>query len=153
VFYKHGHMVSGGKNERIFDLRVVHRYIASGRLEKSEYSEYLESLPDLAESIKARDEGGDDDGYERPIATEPRRPLGLPIVRPAYDDTDDGDLGDDLDDEDDDDDDDLDDDDSDDDDDDDDADDDAGDAAKDDAAKDDAAKDDAAGGGDDSTGG
>src|SRR5262245_18700517 len=109
-------MVSGGKNERIFDLRVVHRYIASGRLAKEEYSEFLEALPDLSDSIKARDEGGDDDGYERPIATEPRRPLPLPIVRRAIDDTDDGDLGDDLDDEDDDEDDDDDDDDADDDD-------------------------------------
>ncbi|HWB75025.1 MAG TPA: hypothetical protein VG755_08710 [Nannocystaceae bacterium] len=137
-------MVSGGKNERIFDLRVVHRYIASGRLEKAEYSEYLAALPDLAESIKARDEGGDDDGYERPIATEPRRPLGLPIVRRAHDDTDDGDLGDDLDDEDDDDD--LDDDD-DSDDDDDDSDDDADSDGNDDSdANADAPKEDAAGG-------
>lgn len=95
--------VGGGKSERIFDLRVVHRYIGSGRLAKEEYTEYLASLPDLSEAIKARDEGGDDDGYERPIATEPRRPLGLPFVRTVRDDdTDDGDLGDDLDDDDDD---------------------------------------------------
>lgn len=94
-------MVTTGKNERVFDQRVVSRNIAAGRLTKEEYAEYLESLPDAAENIKARDEGGDDDGYERPIsaANEPRRPLPLPITRPRLDDDDDDD-DDDLDDDD-----------------------------------------------------
>jgi hypothetical protein len=89
------------KSERMFDLRVVHRYIASGRVAKDEYNEFLGTLPDLAESIKARDEGGDDDGYDRPIATEPRRGLGLPFIRPAYNADDDDDEDDDDDDDDD----------------------------------------------------
>ena len=109
-------MATSGKNERVFDQRVVHRYIATGRVTREEYEEHLASLPDVAENVKARDEGGDEDGYDRPIAAanEPsRRPLGLlPLAsRPSYDDDDDDD--DDLDD----DDDDLDDDDDDDDDD------------------------------------
>ena len=100
-------MATSGKNERVFDQRVVHRYIGTGRVTREEYEEHLASLPDVAENVKARDEGGDEDGYDRPIAAanEPsRRPLGLlPLAqRPSYDDDDDDD-DDDLDDEDDDD--------------------------------------------------
>ncbi len=104
------------KNERMFDLRVVHRYIASGRVTKEEYEAHLEGLTDVADNVRPRDEGGDEDGYERPIAAanEPRRALAPLPVRRIVDDTDDGDLGDEDDDDEDDDDEDDDDDDDDD---------------------------------------
>ena len=79
-------MATSGKNERVFDQRVVHRNITAGRVTREEYQAYLASLTDCAENIKPREEGGDDDGYDRPIAAanEPsRRPLGLLPLAPS----------------------------------------------------------------------
>lgn len=107
MVYKLGFMANPPKNERMFDLRVVHRYIGAGRLEKEEYDAHLESLVDVAENVRPRDEGGDEDGYDRPVAAanEARRlPLSAMFVRPKLDDDDD-DEDDDFDDDDDDDDD------------------------------------------------
>ncbi len=108
MVYKLGFMANPPKNERMFDLRVVHRYIGAGRLEKEEYDAHLESLVDVAENVRPREEGGDEDGYDRPVAAanEPRRlPLSAMFVRPKLDDDDDDDDDDFDDDEDDDDDD------------------------------------------------
>jgi hypothetical protein len=96
--------MSTPKNERMFDLRVVHRYIGSGRVTKEEYDAHLAGLVDVAENVRPREEGGDEDGYDRPIAAnEPRRPAPLPIRRVVTDesDMDDDDDDDDLDDDDD----------------------------------------------------
>lgn len=51
---------------RLFDKRVVQRNIRAGRVTKDEYRAWLRELSDTSEKIRARDEGGDDDGYERP---------------------------------------------------------------------------------------
>jgi hypothetical protein len=95
-------MANPPKNERMFDLRVVDRYIAAGRLERAEYTAHLESIDDVAENVRPREEGGDEDGYDRPIAAanEPRRlPLSALFVRPRVaDDGDDDDDDDDFDD-------------------------------------------------------
>jgi hypothetical protein len=91
-------MANPPKNERMFDLRVVDRYIAAGRLERAEYTAHLESLVDVAENVRPRDEGGDEDGYERPIvaANEPRRvPLSALFVRSRVESDDDVDDDDD----------------------------------------------------------
>lgn len=102
-------MANPPKNERMFDLRVVDRYIGSGRLERAEYTAHLETLVDVAENVRPRDEGGDEDGYDRPIvaANEPRGrlPLSALFVRTRVEsDDDDDDDDDDFDDDDDDDD-------------------------------------------------
>ncbi len=109
VVYKHRCMANPPKSERMFDLRVVHRYITSGRLEQQEYDTHLESTVDVAENVRPREEGGDEDGYDRPVAAanEPRRlPLSALFVRPRLsdDDDDDDDEDDDFDDDEDDDD-------------------------------------------------
>ncbi|MCX4246055.1 hypothetical protein [Paraliomyxa miuraensis] len=55
---------------RLFDKRVVQRNIHAGRVTKDEYRAWLKDLPDSTDKIMARDEGGDDDGYEpsaRPV--------------------------------------------------------------------------------------
>jgi hypothetical protein len=57
---------------RQFDSRTFRRKIKSGRISEAEYREFLASLPDLADKIKPRDEGGDDDGYEERIASRGR---------------------------------------------------------------------------------
>lgn len=102
--YKLGSMSTSGKNERMFDLRVVHRYIESERIKKEEYEAHLASLPDAAENVRPREEGGDDDGYDRPITPveRVRRPLPIVSVREKYenDDDDDDDYDDDDDDDD-----------------------------------------------------
>jgi hypothetical protein len=49
---------------RLFDKRVVQRNIRAGRVTKDEYRAWLAEQADLSDKIMARDEGGDDDGYE-----------------------------------------------------------------------------------------
>lgn len=49
---------------RMFDLRVVQRNIASGRITKDEYGGWLSALPNVVENIQDAREGGDDDGYD-----------------------------------------------------------------------------------------
>lgn len=55
---------------RLFDQRVVQRNIRAGRVTKDEYQAWLSELSDISENIKARDDGGDDDGYE-PVPPKP----------------------------------------------------------------------------------
>jgi hypothetical protein len=52
---------------RLFDKRVVQRNIRAGRVTKEEYQAWLADQSDVTDKIMARDEGGDDDGYEVPI--------------------------------------------------------------------------------------
>jgi len=102
--------MSERKQDRFFDQRVVQRNVAAGRITKDEYTGFLESLPDAAENIRPREEGGDDDGYDRPRQSAAndggRRPF-FEHARPLYasastdDDDDYDDDDDDLDDEDD----------------------------------------------------
>jgi hypothetical protein len=76
-----------------FDLRTVQRYIKAGRVDRAEYRTYIETLPDVSNLIMARDEGGDDDGYEQspdepeaeaaaPAAPDAAMPA-MPAVPPA----------------------------------------------------------------------
>lgn len=57
---------------RQFDSRTVRRKIKSGRISEAEYTEFLTELPDVTGNIRARDDGGDDDGYEERIANRGR---------------------------------------------------------------------------------
>lgn len=49
---------------RVFDKRVVQRYIRAGRVSKEEYAAWLTALADATENIKPEEEGGDADGFE-----------------------------------------------------------------------------------------
>ena len=49
---------------RVFDKRVVQRYIRAGRVTKEEYGAWLAALPNTQENIMPSNEGGDSDGYE-----------------------------------------------------------------------------------------
>lgn len=49
---------------RLFDKRVVQRNIRAGRVTKDEYRAWLKDLPNATEKVMARDDGGDDDGYD-----------------------------------------------------------------------------------------
>lgn len=51
-------------NDRMFDLRVVRRNIAAGRISKDDRSRFIAALPDATENICAAEEGGDDDGFD-----------------------------------------------------------------------------------------
>ena len=55
----------GLDKDRLFDKRTVRRNIANGRVEKDDYQHYLQALPDLRQQVMARDEGGDNDGFEQ----------------------------------------------------------------------------------------
>jgi hypothetical protein len=90
---------------RLFDKRVVQRNIRAGRVTKDEYRAWLADQADVSEKIMAREEGGDDDGYEVP----PRAAASLSAVpgpaasldldhEPSSDDDDDEDDDDDDDD-------------------------------------------------------
>lgn len=57
---------------REFDSRTFRRKIKSGRISDAEYREFITALPDLADKIKPRDEGGDEDGYEERLANRGR---------------------------------------------------------------------------------
>jgi hypothetical protein len=87
---------------RLFDLRVVKRNITAARVSREEYDSYLGSLTDAAANIMAREEGGDDDGYDRPATPRGLAPLPIRPLRSRIDDDDDDDDDDDFDDEDDD---------------------------------------------------
>jgi len=49
----------------MFDKRVVRRHVTAGRVTEQEFEAFLEALPDVARNIRAHEEGGDDDGYDR----------------------------------------------------------------------------------------
>ena len=71
------------RQDRFFDQRVVQRNVASGRVTKDEHRAFLEALPDAGENIRPREEGGDDDGYDRPrqsAANDGGRRRGNPLA-------------------------------------------------------------------------
>lgn len=68
---------------RLFDKRVVQRNIRAGRVTKDEYQAWLAEQSDVGEKIMARDEGGDDDGYEVPIKVAPMSIAAVPSAPPA----------------------------------------------------------------------
>lgn len=77
---------------RLFDKRVVQRNIRAGRVTKDEYRAWLKDLADTGDKIMARDEGGDDDGYEpaprpaaavAPVVQAPAAPVAAPVVPPV----------------------------------------------------------------------
>jgi len=61
--------------DRMFDKRVVRRNIQAGRVSREDYNAFLETLPDVNDNIRAKGEGGDDDGYDHPRS--------LPAAAPA----------------------------------------------------------------------
>lgn len=68
---------------RLFDKRVVQRNIRAGRVTKDEYQAWLAEQSDVGEKIMARDEGGDDDGYEVPVKAAPSPVSLAPAPAPA----------------------------------------------------------------------
>jgi len=68
---------------RLFDKRVVQRNIRAGRVTKEEYQAWLADQSDVGDKIMARDEGGDDDGYEVPIKAAPVALAAVPAAAPA----------------------------------------------------------------------
>lgn len=68
---------------RLFDKRVVQRNIRAGRVSKDEYQAWLADQQDVSEKIMARDEGGDDDGYEVPVKVAAPVPAPAPAVGPT----------------------------------------------------------------------
>ncbi|MEX1366943.1 MAG: hypothetical protein AB1Z98_27700 [Nannocystaceae bacterium] len=67
---------------RLYDKRVVQRNIRAERVTKDEYKAWLGDLPDVSDKIKARDEGGDDDGYD-PASKKPEAPAAAAHVEAA----------------------------------------------------------------------
>jgi hypothetical protein len=67
---------------RLFDKRVVQRNIRAGRVTKEEYQAWLADQSDVTDKIMARDEGGDDDGYEVPIKAAPVSIAAVPSAGP-----------------------------------------------------------------------
>lgn len=63
---------------RLFDKRVVQRNIRAGRVTKDEYAAWLREVTDASDKIMARDEGGDDDGFEATTAEKPTEPGAAP---------------------------------------------------------------------------
>lgn len=94
---------------RLFDKRVVQRNIRAGRVTKDEYQAWLADQSDVGDKIMAREEGGDDDGYEVPVKSATLSIAPSPFSVPAsllassssLDDDDDDDDDEDEDDEDD----------------------------------------------------
>lgn len=68
---------------RLFDKRVVQRNIRAGRVTKDEYQAWLAEQSDVGDKIMARDEGGDDDGYEVPVRVAPAPVSIAPAPAPA----------------------------------------------------------------------
>jgi hypothetical protein len=50
--------------ERYFDRRTLKRHLKRGLVSEADINQFLESLPDVTDKIKPRDEGGDDDGFD-----------------------------------------------------------------------------------------
>jgi hypothetical protein len=68
---------------RLFDKRVVQRNIRAGRVTKDEYQAWLADQQDVGEKIMARDEGGDDDGYEVPVKVAAPVAAPVPVIAAA----------------------------------------------------------------------
>jgi hypothetical protein len=51
-------------SDSLYDLRTVKRNIRAGLLDRTIYSEFLESLPDMADNVMAPEEGEDEDAFE-----------------------------------------------------------------------------------------
>lgn len=64
--------MKGPEIDRLFDKRTVRRSIAMGRVQKDDYERFVKSLPDLAEQVRAKDDGGDEDGFEHRFGGVPR---------------------------------------------------------------------------------
>lgn len=62
--------------ERYFDRRTYKRHLKRGHASDAEYQTYLSSLPDLSDSIKSPQDGGDDDGFEARAQAKARRGQG-----------------------------------------------------------------------------
>jgi hypothetical protein len=92
--------------ERYFDRRTIQRHLKRGLVSDADYGRYVETLPDVSDKIKPRDEGGDDDGFDgrgRPkTSSTPLIRATMPDPRSILDDDDYDDDDDDYDDEDDD---------------------------------------------------
>ncbi len=89
--------------ERYFDRRTIKRHLKRGVVSETDFGRYLETLPDVSDKIKPRDEGGDDDGFDgrgRPKSAAPAQSIGaLRMPQPRVD-IDDDDIDDDDDDDD-----------------------------------------------------
>ena len=67
--YKSAAMAFSDTNPK-FDLRTVQRYIKAGRVTKEDYNAHLESLADSSSNVMDPDAGGDDDGFDTPVAND-----------------------------------------------------------------------------------
>jgi hypothetical protein len=59
--------------ERYFDRRTYKRHLKRGHASESDYSAYLQSLPDMSDNLKQPQDGGDDDGFEARAQAKARR--------------------------------------------------------------------------------
>lgn len=50
--------------ERYFDRRTIKRHLKRGVITEADFRRHVDSLPDVSDKIRPRDEGGDDDGYD-----------------------------------------------------------------------------------------
>jgi hypothetical protein len=50
--------------ERYFDRRTISRHLKRGLVTEADFRRHVDGLPDATEKIRARDEGGDDDGFD-----------------------------------------------------------------------------------------
>ncbi|MEE9382074.1 MAG: hypothetical protein V3V08_01500, partial [Nannocystaceae bacterium] len=55
---------NSNSNIRMFDSRTVSRYVKRGELTKSQHREFVQELPDCADNILRKEEGGDNDSFE-----------------------------------------------------------------------------------------
>lgn len=58
-------------SDSLFDLRTVKRNIRAGRLSRTVYAEFLESLPDMADNVLAPEEYEAEDAFEDIDSPEP----------------------------------------------------------------------------------
>lgn len=58
-------------SERYFDRRTYERHLRRGHVTQADYDSFVDGLPDVVENIKAKDDGGDDDGYDEHVGTVP----------------------------------------------------------------------------------
>jgi hypothetical protein len=75
--------------ERYFDRRTLKRHLKRGNVTEADHSHYLATLPDLADSVKSPQEGGDDDGFEARAQAKARRASGElghhgPSITPSF---------------------------------------------------------------------
>jgi hypothetical protein len=69
--------------ERYFDRRTLKRHLKRGNATEADHQSYLASLPDLADSVKSPQDGGDDDGFEARAQAKARRASGEIVHAPS----------------------------------------------------------------------